>query len=179
MPSRSFAKATSLVVSLVTLLLSVAGAIGLLSFDGVGILPGGPLWCRLVHPFVHAGVLHALLNVYVFLQLVFFFPVRLRHLLLAYVVSCSCPEMLALWSPSLLHGLFLHGSCVAGLSGVVFFLLGLVTVHVARPLRFCMVLLGWQFFGMTLGTMAVGMHLYCYVIGVLAGCQDSCLRPSA
>ena len=37
MPSRSFAKATSLVVSLVSLLLSVADAIGLLSFDGVGI----------------------------------------------------------------------------------------------------------------------------------------------
>lgn len=168
MPSRSFAKATSLVVGLVSLLLSVAGAVGLLSLDGVGILPGGPLWCRLVHPFVHAGVLHALLNVYVFLQLVFFFPVRLRHLLMAYMVSCTCPETLALWSPSL-HGLFLHGSCVAGLSGVVFFLLGLVSGCVARPLRFCMVLLAWQLFGLAFGTMAVGMHLYCFVAGVLAG----------
>ena len=173
MPSRPFAKAASLVVGLVSLLLSVAGAIGLLSLDGVGILSGGPFWCRLVHPFVHAGVLHALLNVYVFLQLVFFFPVRLRHLLLAYLVSCSCPSMLALWSPSLFHGLFLHGSCVAGLSGVVFFLLGFVLRRVARPLRFCMVLLGWQLFGMAFGTVAVGMHLYCFAAGVLMGVKTA------
>ncbi|MBO4850317.1 MAG: hypothetical protein J5529_05360 [Prevotella sp.] len=169
MPCRLFAKASSLVVGLVSVLLSVAGTLDLLSFEGVGIRPGGPLWCRLVHPFVHVGVLHALLNVYVFWQLVFFFPFRLRHLLLAYVVSCSCPCVVALWSPSLAHGLLLHGSCVAGLSGVVFFLMGGVVWRVARPIRFCLMLLGWQLFGMALGSMAVGLHLYCFAAGVVMG----------
>ena len=165
MPSRSFAKATSLVVSLVSLLLSVAGAIGLLSFDGVGILPGGPLWCRLVHPFVHAGVLHALLNVYVFLQLVFFFPLRCRHLLFAYLVACSCPVTVAVWGGGV-SGLSVTG--VVGLSGMEYVLMGWVMPGVPCRWRFNMQLFLWMSAGLVTGGVAVGFHLYCYLLGVVA-----------
>lgn len=163
MQSGKHAKATALVVGVAVVSLALFRATGIVSFPLVGISDGGSCWGRLAHPFLHVGLLHALLNVYVFWQLVFFFPFRLRHLLLAYLVAVTCPASIALWSPSLWHTA--AASQVVGLSGVVYVLLGWVVPMVPRRVRFCLSVVAWMAFGALVGTVAVGFHGYCFLVG--------------
>ena len=131
---------------------------------GAGIAEECSVSSRLCHPLVHGGLLHAALNVYVLWQLVFFFPVSLRLLLAAYVVACCCPSAVALWTP-----LPSASSCVIGLSGVDYVLMGWVMPQVSRPLRFNAVVVAWMLAGMAVGSVAVGLHLFCYLCGAIAG----------
>lgn len=158
------AQATSLVVGVVVVSLTFLRATGIVSFALVGISEDGSWWGRLAHPFLHVGVLHALLNVYVFWQLVFFFPFRLRHLLLAYLLAVTCPSQVALWLPQVWHAD--AASQVVGLSGVVYVLLGWVVPDVERRVRFCLSVTAWMVFGALVGTVAVGFHGYCFLAGV-------------
>ena len=164
MQGRKHAQATALVVGVVVVLLALLRAIGVVSFALVGISEDGSWWGRLAHPFLHVGVLHACLNVYVFWQLVFFFPLRLRHLLLAFFVAVTCPASIALWSLSLWHTA--AASQVVGLSGVVYVLLGWVVPMVTRRWRFCLSVMAWLIFGALVGTVAVGFHGYCFLAGI-------------
>ena len=90
----NFAKVSALVVGVVALAVAVAGCFCL--FDesyAAGIGDGSSVAARMCHPLFHAGVVHAVVNVYVLWQLVFFFPLRMRHLLLAYTVACLCSTL--------------------------------------------------------------------------------------
>lgn len=164
MQTRKYAQASSLVVGVVVVLLALLRGTCVLTFALSGISDGGSWWSRLAHPFLHVGLLHALLNVYVFWQLVFFFPFRLHHLLLAFLVVVTCPSAVALWSP------WCHSaSQVVGLSGVVYVMLGWVVPSVGHRVRFCLTVMAWLVFGALLGTVAVGYHGYCFLVGMVIG----------
>ena len=166
MRQREDAKAAALVVGIGIVLLQVLRSIGLLP-EGEwtrGIAAGAPLVSRMAHPFVHAGMCHALLNVYVLWQIVFFFPIRLRHLAMAYMVACSCPVAIAVWTAG-------GGSAslsVVGLSGVDYVLMGKVLPYVARKTRFCAAVAGWTVLAAAVGSVAVGLHFYGFGVGVLS-----------
>ncbi|MBO4821743.1 MAG: hypothetical protein J5548_09800 [Prevotella sp.] len=170
MQGRKHAQVTALVVGVGVVALALLRVAGIVSFALTGISEGGSWWGRLAHPFMHVGLLHALLNVYVFWQLVFFFPFRLRHLLLAFLVAVTCPASIALWSPPLWHSVPV--SQVVGLSGVDYVLLGWVVPGVARRVRFCLTIMAWLAFGALLGTVAVGFHGYCFLAGMIIGCSS-------
>ena len=167
MQGRKHAQATALVVGVGVVAFALLRVLGIVSFASTGISEGGSWWGRLAHPFLHVGLLHALLNVYVFWQLVFFFPFRLRHLLLAFLVAVTCPASIALWSPPLWNSA--PASQVVGLSGVVYVLLGWVVPGVARRARFCLMVMAWLAFGALVGTIAVGFHAYCFLVGMAMG----------
>jgi len=152
-----FAKALSLIVGLAVVLLSVAvWLFPQVRNVAVGIGPGSTIFPRLCHPLFHANVAHAVLNVYVLWQLAFFFPVRVRHLLLAYLVACVCPWQIAVWPAG--------GECVLGLSGMVYGLMGWVMPGVPCRLRFNVFVAAWLVVGLLTGGVAVGLHLWCYVV---------------
>lgn len=167
MQDREHAQAAALVVGVVVVSLALLRATGIATFALAGIGEAGSWWGRLAHPFLHVGLLHALLNVYVFWQLVFFFPFRLRHLLLAYMVAVTCPLQVALWVPPLWHTA--SASQVVGLSGVVYVLLGWVAPRVKHRVRFFLTVWAWLAFGALVGTVAVGFHGYCFSAGVVIG----------
>ena len=164
MYQRADAKAAALVVGVTVLGITLLRAVGISVFEGVGIAEGCSLADRLLHPLAHGGWLHALVNVYVLWQLVFFFPVSLRLLLAAYVLACCCPVVVAGWTliPS-------PPSCVIGLSGVDYVLMGWVMPYVPRRLRFNTMVAVRMLTGMVVGSVAVGMHLYCYLCGAIVG----------
>ena len=171
MQDRDHAKAVALLVGVVALLASLAGITGH-RFEAVcpvGVGPSCGIVPRLLHPLVHVGLLHAVANVYVLWQLVFFCDIRCRHLLGAFVVACCCPSWLATWPYDWMHP-SAGPTSVVGLSGVVFALVGMQVHRWAGRWRCCALLLLWQVLGLCVGTVAVGMHLYCFVAGVaLAG----------
>ena len=168
MQDRNHAQAVALLGGIVAVVLSLPGMAEWVLPAGWerGIGAGAGLSARLLHPLVHVGMLHALVNVYVLWQLVFLCRIRLGQLLWAWMVASTCPVAVALWPWSWLHGAIAPPG-VIGLSGVLFVLLGMVMPRSSRPMRFCGQLLLWQVPGMVWGTVAVGMHLYCMVWGVV------------
>ncbi len=163
---RADAKVAALAVGVMVMAVAFLRSVGCPLLEGAGIAEGCSLAGRLLHPLAHGGWLHALVNVYVLWQLVFFFPVSLRLLLGSYVVACCCPVVVAVWTvvpPS-------PGS-VVGLSGVDYVLMGWLMPRLSRPLRFNVMVAVWMLAGMATGTVAVGMHLFCYLCGAIAGCR--------
>lgn len=158
MRAREDAKIAALGVGVTAVAAALAQWMGIaLPWSG-GISADGQLADRLLHPLIHAGVLHALVNVYVLWQLVFFFPIRLRHLLMAYAVAVSCPEVVALWTIDTAE----TARRVVGLSGVDYALMGWVMPRAVRRLRFNLIVAVWMVVGMAVGSVAVGLHLYGY-----------------
>lgn len=163
---RADAKVAALAVGVIVLAIALLRTAGWTLPCGTGIAEGSSVPARLLHPLVHVGLLHAAVNVYVLWQLVFFFPIRLRLLVAAYVVACCCPTAVALWMP-----LPSEASCVVGLSGIDYVLMGWVMPQVAHPLRFNAFVALWMLAGMAMGSVAVGMHLFCYLCGAVVGCR--------
>lgn len=118
------------------------------------------LLCRLAYPFIHAHPLHTAVNGWVLLQLAFRTPLTLRRLLLAFVVAWSCPAFIAVWPTA-------GPSTVVGLSGVLYALFGMWMLHVARRLRYNAIVALWLAAGLCTTSVAVGLHLYCYLLGIL------------
>ena len=142
------------------------------------------LLCRLVYPFIHAHPLHAAVNGWVLLQLSFRTPLTLRRLLLAFVVAWSCPAFIAVWptagtdlfvgisamvDPSAMTALTAAPSSVVGLSGVLYALFGMWMPRVANRLRYNAIVALWLAAGLCTTSVAVGLHLYCYLLGILLG----------
>ena len=130
--------------------------------DGDTALVCEALLCRLAYPFIHAHPLHAAVNGWVLLQLAFRTPLTLRRLLLAFVVAWICPAFIAVWPTA-------SSSSVVGLSGVLYALFGMWMPHVARRLRYNAIVALWLAAGLCATSVAVGLHLYCYLLGVLFG----------
>lgn len=118
------------------------------------------LLCRLAYPFIHAHPLHAAVNGWVLLQLAFRTPLTLRRLLLAFVVAWSCPAFIAVWPTA-------SSSSVVGLSGVLYALFGMWMPRVANRLRYNAIVALWLAAGLCATSVAVGLHLYCYLLGIL------------
>jgi len=140
------------------------------------------LLCRLAYPFIHAHPLHAAVNGWVLLQLAFRTPLTLRRLLLAFVVAWSCPAFIAVWptadtdlfvgttamvDPSAMTALTAAPSTVVGLSGVLYALFGMWMPRVANRLRYNAIVTLWLVAGLCATSVAVGLHLYCYLLGIL------------
>lgn len=120
----------------------------------------GALLCRLAYPFIHAHPLHAAVNGWVLLQLAFRTPLTLRRLLLALLVAWSCPAFIAVWPTA-------SSSSVVGLSGVLYALFGMWMPRVANRLRYNAIVTLWLAAGLCTTSVAVGLHLYCYLLGIL------------
>ena len=118
------------------------------------------LLCRLAYPFIHAHPLHAAVNGWVLLQLAFRTPLTLRRLLLAFVVAWNCPAVVAAWPTA-------DPSSVVGLSGVLYALFGMWMPRVANRLRYNAIVALWLAAGLCTTSVAVGLHLYCYLLGIL------------
>lgn len=141
------------VLALVGLVLALA-VLTKPDFQRVGIYAGCGVLSRLAYPFFHAGFLHAALNAWCLLCIMFVYDVSWRMLLLAYAVAVSVPVgWLGCTAPTV------------GLSGVVFFLFGSLSFSVVRK---------WYYQAWMLTFLAAGfinphtngrLHLYCYAIG--------------
>ena len=127
----------------------------------VSLCGGCSFSARLLYPFFHAGVLHALLNAWSLLCVVFLTRISLSRLFAAYLVAVSFPFACA---PTV------------GLSGVVFALLGRVAFEGARPRVFILYSLAVVLLGFLFPKVNAVLHLYCYVAGLLVGFLDSPVR---
>ena len=136
----------------------LAAGVILLYFLGLeaekyGLCVGATLFQRLSFHFFHASFLHAALNAWVLLSVVFLFDISIYPIITAFIIA-----------PTI------------GLSGVCYALMGRIAFMVAKKWEYQ----GWMAFYIGVGFLFPNMngwiHLYCYLVGMLVGFLNKPLR---
>lgn len=159
MGNKKVEKIASLVIAIVVLCMSF---VHVHDWAAVGIYADCGLTCRMAYSFFHANVLHAALNAWCLLSIVFIYNISLWRLICSYVVAATIPvTTLSLW----LGGVF--DMPTVGMSGMVFFLFATITFEVARKWYYQSWMLFYLVVGFLFPNTSAWLHLYCYLAGLL------------
>lgn len=153
MVGRKAEKIAALLTAVVVICLAAGGVD---DWHAVGIYAGCELRGRVLYPFFHTGMLHAVLNAWCWLGVVFIYDIRMWRLLAAYLIAVAVPA-----------GAFGMTVPTVGLSGVVFALFGAISFEVARRWHYQ----AWMATYLAVGFLFPGtnawLHLHCYAMGLL------------
>ena len=128
-------------------------------WHSVGIYAHAPWSARLLYPFFHSGVLHAVLNGWCLLSLVFFYGMTWKRLLVAYLIAITVPvDTLGSFLP--------FDNPTVGLSGVVYVLFGSISFEVLRKRYYQCWMLFYIGIGFLMPNTNAWLHLYCYLCGL-------------
>lgn len=143
-------KISALIISVLVFCLALQGV---QEWSAVGIYTGCGLGCRFSYPFYHVGLLHALLNAWCLLSIVFIYRISVVRLVVVYLIAVFIPPLCLSHTPTV------------GLSGVVFALYGSISFEVERKLYYQL----WMFLYLAIGFLFPNtnalVHLYCYAAG--------------
>lgn len=151
-------KVTALFITFCVVALSL---MNVSDWGSVGIYPHVGLLQRCIYPFFHANVFHALLNGWCLINIVFVYNVSIGRLLLSYVVAATYPI------DAIASLVSLSATPTVGLSGIIFVLLGSVSLSVARKIYFQVWMWLFLIVGFFLSSSNALLHVYCYVIGLI------------
>lgn len=154
MVCRKIEKVAGLLIALFVL---VSALICVPDWNTVGISRGCGDLQRLGYSFFHASFLHAAVNTWCLLSILFMYEITWQRMAMAYLIAVTVPDFVLSLTPTV------------GLSAVCFALLGSIAFQVERKLYYngCMALciaLGF-FFPLVNGWL----HLYSYVAGLFVG----------
>lgn len=158
MGRRKMEKITALLIAVVVICLSLYN---IEDWHSVGIYADCELRGRAIYPFFHANILHALLNAWCLLSLVFIYDIKIGRLLLAYIIAVTIP-ITAL--SSIVGGMV---SPTVGLSGIVFALFGTISFEVVRKWYYQAWMISYLAIGFLFPNTNAWLHLYCYLVGFL------------
>lgn len=127
-------------------------ALSLSSNNNVGLFDGCSILQRLSYPLFHQNVFHALLNIYVMHQC-YRAMSTLKGILIFYAFAISYP--FSLTTP------------IVGMSGIVYAYMGYIAPYVKNKVKYNVTIIAYISFGLFIPCMAIGVHIYCYVIGLL------------
>lgn len=150
MDKKKTSKAAALVIAIVSLCMFLYDVE---DWSAVGIYEGCRLSGRLLYPFFHANLLHAALNAWCLLSVVFIYDISLWRLALAYIIAVSVPPCCFVDTPTV------------GLSGLVYVLFGTISFEVGRKLHYQLWLLFYLAIGFLFPNTNAWLHLYCYLVG--------------
>lgn len=142
--------------SLVYVVLAGALLVPKIDLGLYGICDGCTVAARFAYPFLHANVFHFIINAWCLLSIVFLYETPVSMLLLGYAVAVSAPVgLLGITTPTV------------GVSAVLYFLLGSMSMRVRRKWYWQA---WWAFFitvGFFISSVAARLHLWCYAVGVI------------
>lgn len=145
MENSRFFKNASLINSLILLIIPFTK---LNSLNSVNSL----ILKRLLYPFLSTNVMHAMLNVYCLLGLVFVYRIKAWIIITAYLIAVTAP------SPIIAN--------TVGLSGVIYAALGIYTLHAVRICKYLLFIALSVALMACLGSMYnTALHIYCFLIG--------------
>lgn len=150
MDKKKISKASALIVAILVVCLALQSPH---DWSVVGIYTGCRLSCRALYPFYHTGLLHALLNAWCLLSIVFIYNITLWRLALAYAIAVFIPSLCLSYIPTV------------GLSGVVFVLFGSISFEVQRKAYYQLWMLAYLAAGFLFPNTNAWVHLYCYIAG--------------
>lgn len=157
MDARKNEKIAAIIISVVIITLAF---FNIEDWKQVGIYSGCDIYSRLVYPFFHVSILHALFNAWCLLSIVFIYDVSLLRMAAAYIIAVTIPTDIHWFL------LFFQYPTV-GLSGILYILFGSISFDVARRAYYH----AWMAFYISIGFCfpnTNGMiHLYCYLCGFI------------
>lgn len=133
----------------------------------VGVAVGSPVYPRLLYSFFHASPIHAVVNAWCLLCIVFLYDVSIWRMLTAYIVAVAVP------------GFLLSDLPTVGLSCICYFLLGSLIFEVKRKLYFMFCMALYIAVGFLFPSVNAVIHVYGYLAGLLVGLLNaplSCFR---
>lgn len=137
--------------------------VSLLGYDDTGLYDGCNLLQRISYPLYHQNVFHALVNLWVLNQCLRSIPCG-WNVLMFYLIAISYP--------------FAADTPIIGLSGLVYAYMGYIAPRVEKKVKYNLTILFYILIGFVFPNMAIGVHIYCYILGSLWGylnaplCQD-------
>ena len=158
------AKTTALIIAVLTLILSF---IYIPDWTMIGVARDCPLAARIVYSLFHASPIHAIINAWCLLSIVFIYEISIWRLLIAYIVAVVVPDFLLSEVPTV------------GLSCVCYFLLGTLIFEVRRKLYFISCIVLYIAVGFLFPSVNAVIHIYGYIVGLMVGLLNtpvSCFR---
>lgn len=146
-------KATKTTAILISVIVSYLSLTHMIISTDFGIYRGCNLSCRLLYPFFHVNLLHAALNAWCLLSVVFIYNTSFWKLLFSYIVAVTIPPVCLSNIPTI------------GLSGVVFALFGSISFEVQRKAYYQLWMLAYLVTGFFFPNTNALVHLYCYLAG--------------
>lgn len=154
MVRRQIEKTSGLLISVIVIAITVFYSP---DYAVVGISRGCKIIPRLLYSFVHVSTVHAMLNAWCLVSIMFLYDVSWRKLLLAYVIAVSLPNILLTATPTV------------GLSAICFALLGSITPQVKAKLYYSICMAAYIVCGFLIPQVNGLIHLYSYVAGLMVG----------
>ncbi len=145
-------KSLSLLLTVLILIISIHHVE---DWSTVSIYTGCGLGCRMLYPFYHANLLHALLNAWCLLSIIFIYDISLLRFILAYIIAVTIPSFCLSDTPTV------------GMSGLVFALFGSISFEVQRKTYYQLYMLAYLVVGFLFPNTNALVHLYCYILGVV------------
>lgn len=150
MDKKKASKIAALIISIIVFGLALQNVH---DWKSVGIYTGCGLGCRMLYPFYHANLLHATLNAWCLLSVIFIYDISLWRLILAYIIAVGIPSFCLSDIPTV------------GLSGVVFALFGSISFEVQRKAYYQLWMLAYLVAGFLFPNTNALVHLFCYLAG--------------
>ena len=158
MDTKKAAKIISILVSIFVVFICIA------DWSAVGIYTGCGLRCRFLYPFYHANLLHATLNAWGLLSVIFIYDISLSRLILAYIIAICIPSFCLSDIPTV------------GLSSVVFVLFGSISFEVQRKAYYQLWMFAYLVAGFFFPNTNALVHLYCYLAGVAVALMNKPIK---
>ena len=114
-----------------------------------------PCYTRITYQFIHANILHAIINSWCLLALVFKNNLSFTQLTTAFIIAAAIPAPLISHTP------------IVGASGICFASIGIITLKVKRKLLIFTYTMAVIAAGSIFSKAAVTLHLYCYITGII------------
>jgi membrane associated rhomboid family serine protease len=134
-------------------------ALSLIDIDvaSMGVTSTPTIATRLVYPFLHANIFHALINCWCWYTIVKMYDTSWMRMLIAYIGAVCVPTFALSTTPTI------------GLSAFCFILLGATTFDVARKWYYTHWMLFYILVGFLIPNINGMIHLYGYIFGLLIG----------
>ena len=129
-------------------------------WNAVGACPHCSLLQRFGYSFFHASVLHAVVNVWCFISILFLYNISWWRVAVAYLIAVFAPDTVLSTTPTV------------GLSAVCFALLGSIAFLVKRKLYYNVCMAVYIALGFLFPLVNGWLHLYSYLAGLLVGFID-------
>lgn len=127
------------------------------NWDIVGVSRGCNILQRLGYSFFHASFIHAAINAWCFISILFLYEITWRRMAVAYIIAVAVPEFVLSTIPTV------------GLSAVCFALFGSIAFQVKRKLYYNGCIALYIALGFLFPLVNGWLHLYSYVAGLFVG----------
>lgn len=112
---------------------------------------------RFLYPLFHASFLHAFLNAWCLLSIVFIYSVSWQNITVAWIISALAPSFILSDTPTI------------GMSAVCFALLGMIVFKVARRRYYLSYLAPYLALGFLFPSINGALHLFAFLAGAFVG----------